>query len=89
MKPRIECALLKNILDGTPVIPVFVAEKGGDDNHPVYTPVKRVVDVFPAASHLRSKNGVAMTSFLRYLICVFLYSIFSSPDAFLIHNYRN
>jgi hypothetical protein len=32
-----ECALIKNRLDGTPVVPIFIAEKDQKDDE--YTPV--------------------------------------------------
>lgn len=69
MFKRFECALLKNLLDDTPVIPVFIAEKIKDKDE--YTPVSRSV-VFPSTCHARSEDGIALISYLQYdFICYF------------------
>lgn len=63
-----ECALLKNLLDQTPVIPVFVAEKHKNqgDGKPQYTPMKLGPFEFPEAVHVRSESGLKAISILKY-----------------------
>jgi hypothetical protein len=57
---RYECALLKNKLDGTPVIPIFLASKEGDK----FKPFNRHFE-FLAVAHARSKSGQSMIDGLR------------------------
>lgn len=65
--------MLKNKLDGTPVVPVFVAE--GEEKQIeagkkelIYTPVSRNTSSFPTTSHVRSENGLAMIALFKYLL---------------------
>lgn len=58
---RCECALLRNRLDKTPVVPVFVAERENES----FKPVSRSVADFSTNMHARSENGIRMISNLR------------------------
>jgi hypothetical protein len=58
-----EYALIKNRLDGTPVVPVYVAEK---DQNNSYRSVNFGTQ-FPDVEHCRSKNGTDKVSFLRFV----------------------
>jgi hypothetical protein len=58
-----ECALIKNRLDGTPVAPIFVAEKNQKDE---YKPVNLRMQ-FLDVKHYRSQSGTGTVSFLRFV----------------------
>jgi hypothetical protein len=58
-----ECALIKNRLNGTPVVPIFVAEK---DQRDEYKPVNWSMK-FPDVEHCRSKSGTGTVSLLRFV----------------------
>jgi hypothetical protein len=57
---RYESELLKNKLDGTPVVPIFLASKEGDK----FKPFNRRFE-FLAVAHTRSKSGQSMIDGLR------------------------
>lgn len=69
--------MLKNRIDDTPVIPVFVAEKEGTidldqkQEKEVYKPVSRATAAFPTTSHARSETGLAAVTILRYFLTLF------------------
>jgi hypothetical protein len=58
-----EYALIKNRIDGTPVVPVYVAEKDQQDE---YRPVNFGMK-FPDVEHCRSKSVTDKVAFLRYV----------------------
>jgi hypothetical protein len=59
-----ECALIKCKLDGTPVVPIFVAEKDQKDDE--YKPVNSRMQ-FPDVEHCRSKSETGAVSLLRFV----------------------
>jgi hypothetical protein len=58
-----ECSLIKNRLDGTPVVPIFVAEKNEKDGE--YIRVNSRMQ-FPDVEHHRSESGTGTISLLRF-----------------------
>ena len=64
-KIRYECALLKNISQGTPVIPVFAAEMTPTGD---FTPfdIRKVKASLPKVEHKRDASASSMLSNLRY-----------------------
>jgi hypothetical protein len=58
-----ECALIKNRLDGTPVVTVYVAEK---DQNNSYRSINFGMQ-FPDVEHCRSKSVTDKVSFLRFV----------------------
>lgn len=73
--------MLKNLIDNTPVIPVFIAEKVAGDKDE-YTPVNRSVAPFPTICHARSKNGMDMLEYLQYVYWIYI-NLFGMSKSYL------
>lgn len=75
-------ALLKNKLDGTPVVPIFIAEREVIKNVDDLQKMERICAneerhyFLPTTEHFRSENGHSMVSMLRY----FFFSVLQFPS---------
>ena len=65
MNIRYECALLKNISQGTPVIPVFAAEMTPTGDFKPFD-IKRASAALPHVQHARQASASNMIAELRY-----------------------
>ena len=75
MNIRYECALLKNISQGTPVIPVFAAEMTPTGDFIPFD-IKRASAALPHVQHARQASASNMIAELRYSL---LLSFFLLP----------
>jgi hypothetical protein len=67
--------LLKNKIDGTPVVPVFVAESSDDGNK--YQPFNRGIK-FPAAEHVVEQTWLtssSMSTNYRFVLTLLIFLI--------------